>query len=61
MSEKPREGKEISKPKTSIILGEDDYNNYNGIYTCVECGMDFLGKEDSFLCIHCLNNIHGEC
>ena len=61
MAKEPKEGKEKYQPKQSIIFGEDDINNYNGIYTCVECGIEFLGREDTFLCIHCLNNIHGDC
>ena len=60
MAQEAGQAKEGYKPRETTILGEDDYNNYNGIYTCVECGKNFLGCEDSFLCIHCLNLIHGD-
>lgn len=46
------------KPKADTVKGQDDYNNYNGIYTCVECGKDFLGREDTFVCQHCLNEFY---
>ena len=51
--------KRYDKPKSDNTKDFDEYfNNYNGIYTCVECGKDFIGRETSFLCFPCLKKIH---
>jgi hypothetical protein len=55
----PREDGSVEPiPKIDSLKAQDEFQSGSYLCTCVECGSVFIGREESYLCIHCINEYY---
>ena len=62
MSKKSTKGQEDPKyyyrPKPDTFKCQEEFQNTTHVCVCVECGCIFEGKEESYWCVKCINEIY---